>query len=150
MKTKTLPRFNASALALRDNALDPFDADQRTRIPAAAGVAAVTPAVLPVAERIADRITTEVPTLAAKISRDHIANLMDETIREACRPAHLPPLRPGAVRVLVQIAEAKRDQPAEMVEFLDYIAALIWRAGDATGILDEVADLIDSERAATR
>ncbi|MFI9063247.1 hypothetical protein ACIGQE_15395 [Streptomyces sp. NPDC053429] len=47
MKTKTLPRSNASALALREDALDPFDADQRTRVPAAAGLAAVTPLPAP-------------------------------------------------------------------------------------------------------
>lgn len=148
MKTATTTTNTASALALREDALNPFDADQRARIPAAAGLAAVTPAVVPVAERIADRITTEIPTLAAKISRDHIAALMDETIREAYRPAGMPPLTPRALAVLVEIAEMRRENQDENYDrFLGYLGALIWKAGDSTAILTECAELIAGVRA---
>ncbi|MFD6973557.1 hypothetical protein, partial [Streptomyces sp. NPDC059949] len=110
---------NASALALREDALDPFDADQRARIPAAAGLAAVTPA----------------------------ANLRNPALVEACRRGDLPPLTPRAVAVLVEIAEMKEGQDENFVKFLDYLAALIWRAGDSKAVLAEVADLLSRVRA---
>ncbi|MFD6972194.1 hypothetical protein [Streptomyces sp. NPDC059949] len=126
MKTKTLPRSNASALALREDALDPFDADQRARIPAAAGLAAVTPAA---------------PVNPAA------ANLRNPALVEACRRSDLPKLTPRAVAVLVDIADMKIGQPANFVAFLDYVAGLIWQAGDSKAILAEVAELISGVRA---
>lgn len=90
MKTATTTSNIASALALPGPELDPFDADQRTRIPAAAGIAAVTPATLPVAERIADRIADEVPTLASKVSRETATDAIRDFLTPAApRPARI-------------------------------------------------------------
>ncbi|MFD4245079.1 hypothetical protein ACFWP3_26350 [Streptomyces sp. NPDC058525] len=112
--------------AVRDAKLDPFDADQRTRIPAAAALAAITPA------------TAVNPV---------VANLRNPALVAACRRAELPPLTPAAVAVLIEIAEMKEGADPNYVKFLDCLAALIWRAGDAGAVLAEVASLISAVRA---
>ncbi|MER6199812.1 hypothetical protein ABT234_20885 [Streptomyces sp. NPDC001586] len=121
-----MTRTSTTALALREDALNPFDADQRSRIPAAAGLAAVTPAA---------------PANPAG------ANLRNPALVEACRRSDLPPLTSRAIAVLVDIADMKIGQPANFVAFLDLLASLIWEAGDSEAVLAEVAALISTERA---
>ncbi|MFD5507004.1 hypothetical protein ACFWIB_04405 [Streptomyces sp. NPDC127051] len=108
-----------TALALPQPPLDIFDADQRTRIPAAAALAAITSA----------------PAAPA-------------TFTTACRREELPPLTPRAIAVLVDIAEMKEEGlPPEMVKFWNFVAGLIWRAGDSKAVLEEVAQLISGAHA---
>lgn len=127
--------------------LDIYNADRRTTSAAVAGIAATTPAGRPIAARIPDRSTDEVPTLAAKVSRDQIANLMNDSLVAACRREDLPPLTSRARAVLVDIAKMKGEGADEnLVKFLDYLATLIWRAGDSRAILAEVAELISAAR----
>ncbi|GAA1557027.1 hypothetical protein [Streptomyces globosus] len=99
--------------------LDIFDADQRRRIPAAAGIAATTPA----------------------------ASLSNPGLIKAYRRSDLPPLTPRAIAVLIEIAEMKEGQDANFVRFLDYVAGLIWQAGDSKAVLAEVLNLIDTAEA---
>ncbi|WP_327302931.1 hypothetical protein OG730_04500 [Streptomyces sp. NBC_01298] len=139
---------NANLPVLASTDLDIYNADRRTTSAAVAGIAATTPAGRSLAERIADRISDEVPTLAAKISRDQIANLMNDSLVEACRREGLPPLTPRARAVLVDIAKIKGEgADANLVKFLDCLAALIWRAGDSKVILAEVAALLSAAHA---
>ncbi|MGW6979951.1 hypothetical protein ACWGE1_10960 [Streptomyces sp. NPDC054932] len=123
-----MTRTSTTALALRDDALVTYDADQRSRIPAAAALAAITPATGP-ASTYAD-------------------NLRNPELRDACRRADLPPLKPRAIAVLVDIAEMKEEgMPPEMVKFWDLVAGLIWEAGDSKAILEQVAGLFGDVRA---
>lgn len=111
---------------------------------AATGHAPATP---PVAERIADRIVDEMPTLAAKMSRTQIANLMNDSLIEASRSPELPPLTAGTRRVLAGIAELKVGADPQFVTFLNLLAGHVWEAGDATAVLAQVQDIIEKARA---
>ncbi|MGW2580624.1 hypothetical protein ACWCYZ_04670 [Streptomyces virginiae] len=108
--------------------LDIYNADRRATSAAVAGIAATTPAGRPISDRAAER--------AASI--------------QACRREDLPPLTPRAIAVLVEIAEMKEGEHGHdenFVKFLNYVANLIWRAGDSKVILAEVAELISGVRA---
>ncbi|MFD9515913.1 hypothetical protein [Streptomyces sp. NPDC059979] len=102
------------------------------------------PFLLPVAERISDRVADEAP---AQIARTQIANLMNDSLVETFRRPELPPLTPGARRVLAEIPEMKVGQDENYVAFLDLIASHIWEAGDATAVLAEVQAIIEKARA---
>ncbi|MGW2584521.1 hypothetical protein ACWCYZ_24880 [Streptomyces virginiae] len=121
-----MTRTSTTALALRDDALVTYDADQRSRIPAAAALAAITPATAPA---------------------PYASNLRNPELRAACRRSTLPPMTDRGWRVLIEIAEMKVGQPANYVAFLDYLASLIWDAGDSKAVLAQVADLISRVRA---
>lgn len=118
---------NANLPVLASADLDIYNADRRATSAAVAGIAATTPAGKPMVDRAADR--------AASI--------------EACRREELPPLTPRAIAVLVEIAEMKEGEHGHdenFVKFLDYVANLIWRAGDSKVILAEVAELLSAAR----
>ncbi|MFF4448924.1 hypothetical protein [Streptomyces sp. NPDC001502] len=118
-----MPNATSSLPVLASTELNIFDADQRSRIPAAAGLAATTPASI------------------------YADNLRNPELRAACRRSTLPPMTDRGWRVLIEIAEMKVGQPANYVAFLDHLASLIWDAGDSKAVLAQVADLISRVRA---
>ncbi|MER6484114.1 hypothetical protein ABT264_11300 [Streptomyces virginiae] len=113
----------SSLPVLASTDLDIYDADQRARIPAAAGIAATTPALRP--------------------------NPFDdiEAVR-AVRREDLPPLTDRAIKTLGQIHQAQADNPGPVADYLDLVKQGIWQAGDSPAVLDQVIALMEEQQAA--